>query len=201
MTLLTIANNVAENVGLDKFDTVASNTSTTAQEMLTFINDTAEELVRRVDWGGLTSEQVLSGTGASVKYTLDASFSHLTEGICVTSQGSNARPLERAEWSNIAQTEGIPRYFLLEGSGISLFPYLANGQTATVFYQNINHVGGSKPAFDNDSDASLIPEDLIEKGAIYRWRRQKGLHYSNYFDEYQDAINDYAQFDDRVDRS
>jgi len=93
-------------------------------------------------------------------------------------------------------TEGTTRYYLLEGKEISLWPYLSLSDSVKVFYQSINWCDNGTNEFRLDEDAPLLPSELFELGLIYRWKRQKGLPYGDFENEYEASLNNYASFDD-----
>jgi len=121
----------------------------------------------------------------------------LVKGIAVKGSGGVARPLTRAEWASLTPTEGIPRYFLLEGQTLTLWPYLAVGETVTAITQSKNWCSAGGAAWVADDDTALINEALLLKGLIVRWRRQKGMDYADYEAEFEAALRDFASFDDR----
>lgn len=197
MTLLTIAAELAKNVGLEVPDVIVSSPDREWAEALQFANETGEELARRVDWGVLQESATLTGTGAAVAHALPADFSRLNQGIAITtSGGAIIRPLTRAEWSNLTMTEGTPRYFLLEQNTVQFWPYLANAATATAQFQSKEWCSAGQ-AFMADTDTSLIDEKLFAKGLIVRWRRQKGMDVADFEAEFEQALADFARFDDR----
>lgn len=198
MTLLTVANKVALDVGLDQFDIIAANTAREAQEMLSFINAAGVELSRRVDWGSLTYEATITGDGTSAEKTVNAAAMRLTGGVTVkNSSGGIVRPLTRPEWNSLTLSEGTPRYFLLEDTAIQFFPYLASADTCTASYQSKNWTSAGAAAFTSDTQTALFPEDVLALGAIVRWRRQKGMPYQDQEAEYEGALEQYASYDDR----
>lgn len=199
MTLLSIAQGLAKNVGMQVPSSVVGNPAREWVEALQFSNETGEELARRVDWGQLQASATLTGTGAAINHALPSDFARLNQGICVrTSGGATVRPLSRAEWNDLTPVEGTPRYFLLEGTTIALWPYLANAATATVQYQSKNWTSAGAAAFTVDTQTSLIDEDLFLKGLIVRWRRQKGMDYADFEAEYEASLADFARFNDRA---
>ncbi len=197
MTLLTIAQGLARNVGMQSPTSVVGSTMREWQEALQFANETGEELARRVDWGALNATTTLTGDGTNLTYTLPAGFFRLNRGVAVRVGTTPVRPLSRAEWGTLTPVQGTPRYFLLEGNEITLFPFLANAATATVFYQTDRWTSAGSAAFTADDQWSLIDEDLFLKGLIARWRRQKGMPYQDEEAEYEAALQDFANFDDR----
>jgi hypothetical protein len=197
MTLLTIAQGLARNVGMQSPSSVVGSTMREWQEGLQFANETGEELARRVDWGALQGTATLTGDGTNKVHTLPAGFSRLSKGIAVKSGAAIVRPLSRAEWNSLTPVQGTPRYFLLEGTELTLWPYLANAATVTASYQSEYWTSAGSNAFTVDSQTSLIDEDLFLKGLIVRWRRQKGMPYQDEEAEYEAALQDIAGFDDR----
>lgn len=197
MTLLTIAQGLAKNVGMQSPTSVVGSTMREWQEALQFANETGEELARRVDWGALQATATLTGDGTNKVHALPADFSRLSRGVTVKAGTAIARPLSRAEWNTLTPSQGTPRYFLLEGSEITLWPYLANAATATASYQSKLWTSAGADEFTADSETSLIDEELFLKALIVRWRRQKGMAYQDEEAEYEAALQDFAGFDDR----
>ncbi|MEO1538587.1 MAG: hypothetical protein AAFR73_12750 [Pseudomonadota bacterium] len=197
MTLLTIAQELAYNVGLQKPDAVAASGTREHQEILTYANLVGEELARRVDWGALQMDITLTGDGTNKVHDLGAGFSRITSGVGVMSGGRIIRPLTRAEWGVLTPVEGAPRYFLLEGKALTLWPYLANGETVTVSAQMTSWCSNGIDKWSDDSETSLIDETLFLKGLIVRWRRQKGMEFADYEAEFEAALQDFATYDDR----
>lgn len=198
MTLLTIAQGLAKNVGMASPASVIGNSAREWQEALQFANETGEELARRVDWGALQATATLTGDGTDKLHSLPAGFARLNAGVAVRANSAIVRPLSRAEWNTLTAVEGSPRYFLLEGAEMRLFPYLANAATATVQYQSKYWTSAGAAEFMTDTETSLISEDLFLKGLIARWRRQKGMPYQDEEAEYEAALQDFASFDDRA---
>jgi len=197
MTLLTIAQGLAKNVGMQSPTSVVGSTMREWQEALQFANETGEELARRVDWGALQASTTLTGDGTNKVHALPAGFSRLSRGVSVKTSSGILRPLSRAEWGTLTAVQGTPRYFLLEGAEVTLWPYLANAATATASYQTGYWTSAGADAFTVDTQTSLIDEDLFLKGLIVRWRTQKGMDVAGYEAEYEAALQDFAGFDDR----
>lgn len=197
MTLQTIANAFALNVGVQKTEQIVSSADRTWQEMLSMSNLVGDELARRADWGDLTTAQTLTGDGTNKVHDLGTAFSRVTPGIGVQVGSTPVRPLTRAEWASLTASEGTPRYFLLEDTGLTLWPYLADGSTATLTGQTKNWCSSGGNVWAADTDTSLIDESLMLLGLIVRWRRQKGMDFADYEAEYEAALSDLAGFDDR----
>lgn len=197
MTLLTIARGLAKNVGLAVPDTVFTSATREMIEVVEQSNIAGDELARRVDWGKLQSAIPLAGDGTNKEFHLGDTFSRIGSGIAMTTAAGFARPLSRAEWGSLVPVVGVPRYFLLEGQCVTLWPYLADGELATVNAQSLAWCSNGTSEWAADDDTSLIDEGIFLKGLIVRWRRQKGMDYADYEAEYEAALAEVAGFDDR----
>lgn len=192
MSLLTVCQGLALNVGVQS--PTALTTDREHVEMIRFINEAGEELARRFDWGDLTKTATLTGDGTADEMSLPADFGRMIRRNAVRYGTATVRPLSRPEWNTLTAAEGAPRYFLLENLGIRLWPYLADTDTATVYYQSAEWAS-SGTALAVATDTSLIDEDLLLKCAIVRWRRQKGMDYGDFEAEYEAALADFAKYD------
>ena len=197
MTLVTIANNLAENVGLENTTAVMTSAKREWAEAVTMANAAGEELARRVDFGALFRMTTLTGDGTDKEFDLGASFSRLIPGIAVTYGIKTVRPLSQPEWASLVAVEGTPRVFKLEGNKLRVWPYLAAGESILARYQSKNWCSNGTALWNADDDTALIDEDLLTKCLIVRWRRQKGMPFEDYEAEYEAALSDFARFDDR----
>lgn len=196
MTLLTICTALAKNVGLALPDVVASSPYRQWQEAMQMVNETGEELARRVDWGILRKTATLTGDGTAKTHTMPADFARFGQGVTMRYGTTTLRALTRPEWNTLTMVSGVPRYFLAQDDTVQLWPYLANAATVSAQYQSTEW-SSAGAEMTSDTDTALIDESLILKGLIVRWRRQKGMDYADLEAEYEAALADLAQFDDR----
>lgn len=199
MTLLTLAEGLALNTGMEPPDQVIASTRREWNEFEDMSERQGEELARRVDWGALQATTTLTGDGTNKLHALPSGFSRVSPGAAVlTSGGAIVRPLTQAEWQTLTAVEGTPRYFLLLGDDMYLWPFLANAATVTVRYQSKFWCSNGTAAWSADDNTSLIDEGLMLKGLIARWRRQKGMDYADFEAEYEAALQQFANFDERA---
>lgn len=197
MSLLTICQALAVNVGLRVPDVVATSAERTWAEAIRMASEAGQELARRVDWGALQSSTTLTGTGAQSAFAMPADFDRLRMGATVTVAGAVVRPLSQQEFQTLPASVGTPRYFNLDGATLNLWPTPSDTLAIVALYQSKNWISG-KAAFTDDADVSLIDEAILEKGLFVRWRRQKGMPYADEEAEYEAALADRASFDDRA---
>lgn len=201
MSLLTIAQGVALNVGVESPDSITGSSDRTDAELLEQINLAGEELARRVDWGALTKTTTVNGTGTDDNFTLPTDFDRMATGACVVGDGGAVRALSQGEFANLPTASAAdPRYYLLRNNIIRFFPILPANDSVTVTYQSSDWVtDGTNAAalFTSDSETSLIPEYLLEMSATVKWLRQKAQPFADREAEYEAALAGEAQFDDR----
>lgn len=196
MSLLTVCQTLAADVGVEIPDDVASSDAREHVEMLSFANKLAEDISRRVDWGALAKTTAIFGTGTSTAFALPSDFARLIQGAPVVHGSTVVRPLSRAEWTMVPAV-GAPRYFLLNSTSISFWPYLQTGDVVSMFYQSENWCTNGGAAFVSNDDGTVFPEIVLEKALIFHWRRQKGMPYADQEAEFEATLLQYAEFDDR----
>lgn len=197
MSALTISQAVAANVGIEKPQALVANTDPNTVKLLQLINEAGQEIERRADWGRLEKVFQISGTGSNDAFDLPDDFSRLTTGNAISATGSPVRgSLSRDEWFSLLPREGQPKYFRLAGGTVSFYPYPKTGVTVTVSYLSNEWCGGGR-AFQADDDLSFVPSELVERGAIVRWKRSIGADFSDYQAEYEAILEQLAMFDQR----
>lgn len=198
MTLLTIAQEVAPNIGISKKPTTAQDNGPNSTKIVLFANETGRELVRRVDWASLTKTHTIAGTGSPDRFTLPADFDRLVEGLSVTVAGAPVRGgLTADEWGSLTPVEGTPRYFRIFGRGMEFYPYPAVAQDVSVSYQSSfwakDNSGTAKASLESDADTCTVPEQLVTLGAIWRFLRHAGRDFSDHNAEYEAMLTDLAR--------
>lgn len=193
MTLLTICEGLAKNVGLAVPDVVVTSSDRTWVEALEMANEVGDEISRRFDWPQLFVDYTLTGDGTDKTYAMPAAFLRFPMGLNVRYSGAPVRSLTHGEFASLTMEEGAPRYFRATTSALRLWPYLATSDTADTFYISRNWSSGGAE-FMADTDTTVFDEDVFTKGLIVRWRRQKGMPYADEEAEYESALQDAATF-------
>lgn len=196
MTLLEIVQDVAKNIGIEPPDS-AQPADADAIKLVQFVNDTGVELSRRVNWNILTLQATITGNGSDDKFALPSNFSRLSDGLCVTCDGSAVRGgLTSDEWLSLSPVDGTPRFFRLLGGKIGLYPYPENGMIVRVSYLTVNWAKNVSDApiarMTTDNDTSTLPDQLLVRGAVWRFLRHVGKDFSDHMAEYEAMLLDYA---------
>lgn len=194
MTLLEICQALAKNVGLAVPSSIVGSNDRNAVEALQLANEAGAELADRVDWSALTVATTFAGTGANTAYALPSAWLRPAIGG-VRYSGAVLRTLTGAEWGTITAATGAPRYCYISGRTIRFYPYPQVGMTVNARYQS-NEWASTGSQFLADDATPLVPSDVLVKGLIARWRRQKGMEFQDQEAEYEATLQNYARFED-----
>jgi len=217
MSLLTICQDAARRCRFNSVPSVAvSSNDLDVQQLVAFAQDTGVELMERHDWRNLKKEMTLTGDGGTLQWSLPSDWKRFVPSD--RSQGgqlvSMSRPLVPMMGPindmQLARFKAYPTVLIwpvwrMIGNYVEIWPALPSGEVVKSWYYSknwISNAAGSatSPSFSNDDDYSLINEDTIMKGVVWRWKQSKGLDYAEEFRAYEASIerNVTQQDTDRV---
>jgi hypothetical protein len=209
MTLLTIIQDATVRCGFQLSPTSAiGNASTDAlniQQMIAFAQDTGRDAMERVNWTRNDIAASITGDGTTTLFTLPADWLRLNPGDksphgALVSSKYPLTPLfgpVNAEDLNLLKAlpaSTIRPVWRVIGGSLELWPALSAGEIVTFNYFSANWIMAAdgvtrRKKWLVDSDVSLIDEDLIMKGVIWRWQQSKGLDYAETFRAYEMALD------------
>jgi hypothetical protein len=201
MTLLSIVKDVAVRCGWSAVPTSAiSNASSDAlniAQVIAFAQDAGRDAMERQQWTGLDVAATLVGDGTTTLFTLPTDWRQFNPGDesqngPLVSSKYPLMPLSgpvNAEDLNILKAlpaSTVRPLWRIIGNSLELWPALSPGETVTFNYFSkywILDITGliRRARWAVDSDTSVIDEDLIMKGAVWRWLASKGLDYAEAF--------------------
>jgi hypothetical protein len=193
LSLITIVQGAALRCGILSPFSVIGNADTNTQKLLAFAQDTGRELTERGDWRNLDTAGSITGDGTTTLWPLPSDFMRLCpgEGSPVGPFISSLRPYTPlfgpVNDENLNQMKAFPAATILPvwrfiGSNIEIWPALALNEIITYHYYSNAWVkpagGANKAAWSVDTDTSLIAEDTIMKGVVWRWKSSQGFDYA-----------------------
>lgn len=196
MKIIDIVNAVCDIVKLDHFDSVYGANDENAQTMLTLAWEGGSEIARRVDWRDLVVTLPL----VSAPSAFPQDFDRVVQGGAVmTAAGAFVRPVtSRAQWRFLKANPSAQPFYFLSETGIDFAPALA-AIGASMLYQSkawvLSPGGGRAQSFQSDDDQPIFPAELLTKNLIWRWRRHKGLDYSDQLAEFEADLAQYENSD------
>lgn len=198
MSLLSMARYVAINASLEPPVSVEGQEDDEVK-LVQFINESGAECARRVDWSALRKRVSIVGDDVTALHKLPADFARFVRGLSVTFDGEPVRGgLTSDEWFALPPTVGAPRYFYHSDCDIGFFPILPLSESASVQFISCNWVKGDKGRMTKNEEQSLVNEDLISRGALWRMRRHIGADYQDYLAEFEAMLSDMATADGGV---
>lgn len=195
MTILSIAQSAAVLCKMPKPSSLIGNSEVFESEMLECIQQAGDELARRHDWRALILKQDFATDGSSVLFNMPAGFHRLTGNNAVTygTNGVIRGGLSDAEWRMYVRSSNTKPRFRQSGALIETFPAVSGADTPmSVQYVSSRWVlSGVTPSATivSDSDTVVLPERLIVKGAVWRWKRLNKHAYQSELAEYEDDFD------------
>lgn len=185
MSLLTICQRAASELGLRQPSVVVGSDDLTAQILFEQANAAGKHLVGYHDWQALTVEATLTATGSVSLPALPAAFDRLiarAEVWNATNSQKLVGPTPQRYWrelqSGVALAGGAGFWRLL-GGVLQVRPAVTSGDLITFEYISKNFcasAGGTGQAlFAADTDTAVIPEDLFILEVIWRFRKSRGF--------------------------
>jgi hypothetical protein len=203
MSLLTIVQAIAEEVGVTAPSLVIGSQDRTAKQLLRLVNRAGKVLAEK-PWTILQKEHTFTTVASTDSYALPDDFGFMLDGTCWDRDNywkarGGVSPQEWQVYKSglVASASARKRFRIKASSGARMFfldptpddaydfvfEYVSNGWVANA----ANDSWANK--FNSDSDTSLIPEQLIELSGIWRFMSKKGLDYEEEFNEYERMVD------------
>lgn len=196
MTLLSIIQDCATKVGINRPDSVIDNTATEVMELLAFANEECAELMRRNDWQVLRKEQTQITLAAEEQTDLPSDFDRF---INQTFWNRTRRhplngPLSPQKWQYTKSwlSSPVTDSFTVRGNKILINPVPDAGETLAYEYISKNFcrssLGVEQSVWTADTDTGILDERLIGLGIITRFKLSKGLDASGDLSKYETQV-------------
>ena len=198
MTLLTICQDAANEIGVPSPSAVIGSTDTTAIQLLAAANREGKNLVTGYDWEVLVKEENHTAIANESQGRLSAiatDFERFSNNTMWnrTSDRKFYGPLNNTEWQTLKGSvqSGITNYFRIRGGKLLMNPVPTVGDA--IYFEYISEwwvdTTGNGDAnatrYAADANTTVLDENLITLGVIWRFLKQKGLPYDNQLQEYQ----------------
>lgn len=196
MSLLTLCQDVAVMVGLNKPSSIINNTDSDAQKLLAIANMEGRALSRRYDWQLLVKETsfttIAAGDQGAVDDIAPGFDRFISRTVFKRNQGRELfGSLDAHTWqfNKSWPLAGIYDRFRVRDGHLLIIPTPTAGDTIYFEYISKYWVNGDKEEFTADTDTPILSDELVRLGMIYRTRASLGLDYSREKDEYEKAVD------------
>lgn len=201
MTCLSIIQRVTGQLLLPQPTAVWSSTDPQVIQLRELLNEEGEELRKWPDhrWNKLVIEGTFNTVATNLQTSLPADFDYIIP-MTIWNRTMNRQvwgPMDEQQWERelAGPTFTSPYYaYMFRGGQIFLTPVPAVGNAIFYEYVSTNWVynsGSSTPnasAFSADSDTSVFPEPLVQRGLRWRYLRANGLDYSQEYDSWMSML-------------
>lgn len=190
MSLLTIVQDAAREVGIGSPATVIGNSDPDVAKLLRFTFKVGYDLMKSYDWPAL--QQGITATTTDINDTNLASYISTNGGGIVfdrfvpntmwdtTNDRFVAGPIHIAEQRGLANISnnraGAPEKFTVRGGSVFFFP-VPTGYSASVEFQIIrgDWINNTDVVFGADSDTVRFDEELMKRGVVREFLEANGL--------------------------
>lgn len=201
MSLLTVVQSACRRLALPVPAAVATSTDRQVLQMMAISNEDGQELADRFTWQALQTETThvtLASESQGAIATIAPGFKSVindtmwNRSIDWPIVGSLTPQIwQRFKANNIT---GPYQQFRIRGGTLYFIPAPAAGETVAFEYVSKNWVtlnaGGTGSEWAADADTSLLDEQLLTLGLIWRFKQIKGFDYDEDFNKYERRVND-----------
>ncbi len=187
MTLLTIVQDAAVDLGLAEPSVVIASTDLATKKLLKYANRGGKHLAGYHDWQTLIVEQAYTSIATEEQTNALPSndYDRMVYNPEIWDRTSNLRltgPTPQRYWALLksgVSVGGVTGYWRILGKQLRILPVMSAGHTLGFEYISKRWVQSSggvrQETFLNDADTSLVPEELITLEIIWRFRHSRGF--------------------------
>jgi hypothetical protein len=205
-TVLQIVQDACNEIGITAPGVAVSSSDLQIIQLTALVNREGRELAGRYPWSSLVRQATFTTVAAEDQGTLIGDILDATDGFkYIVNEtvwdrsgkyalaGPTAGPRWQAEKS-FSITGPYNRYRIY-GGHFYLLPAPDAGRTVAFEYLSENWASNDigtvlRSRFTNDGDVPVLDSNLMTLGAIWRWKKSKGLEYADDFNSYELAVAD-----------
>lgn len=196
MSCLTLIQNACARLGFIKPGAVMTSQDLQIQQLLALANEEGQSLAEATNWQALRAE----GTFTTVAAENQGSLSTIAPGckfiVNDTIWNRSLRmpvfgPLSPQIWQQNAAMfyQGPWNQYRIMDDSIHFIPTPPAGQQCAFEYVSKNWTSTGNDSFTADTDLSLLDEQVMTLGLIWRFKQAKGLDFSSDLTKYQRQLS------------
>lgn len=199
MTLLAIIRDVCVAVGVQRPTVVVSSTDQTVLTLLRLAQEEGKALAKRHEWQALQVDHTFTSLAAEAQ--TGAVPSDFEKIVNDTFWNRSRRrpvkgPLSAQVWQSLKATTvpAVQDVFRVVGGVIQILPAPPAGETMAFTYLSKNWCRSEAPAstpqeaWQADTDAAILPDELHTLGIVWRFMASRGLEYAEAFRTYEGQV-------------
>jgi hypothetical protein len=198
MSLLTIVQNAAKELGLSSPSSAYASTDAQVVQLVALAQREGQELRKEFDWQALRAEQTFTSVALADQTTaswLPSDFDRMVQETFYNRSRKRPvfGPISPQDWqfTQAVVASTLVESFTIRGSKLLLTPTPPAGDTYAFEYISNkwceSAAGTAQAAWAADTDLSKIAEAVVTLGVIWRFLKAKDFDYSEAFRTYQHA--------------
>jgi hypothetical protein len=181
-----------------------ASTNPDIQQLVAFAEDTGRELMERANWVNLDTPGSVTGDGTSTLFQLPLDWDRFSpsdkspRGALVSTKFPLLPLFGPINTEDLNMLKALPAstvrpVWRIIGGALEIWPALSAGELVSFNYYSSFWImnaarTASQSSWRADDDFSLINEDTVLKGVIWRWKAAKGLQYAEEFRGYETSL-------------
>ena len=197
MSLLTICQDAAEEIGFPAPGSIVGNSDANAAQLLRLANREGEELSQKGKWQVLVSEGSVTLVDGTQEYALASDLRYVipTTTWNRTDKRSVVTPITSQEWQFLkgwTAITGINLRARIRNNKLEFEQTIGSGDAGKVIYYEYvsknwaaDSGGTAQHKFTADTDTARLDEEMITKGLVWRFKKAKGLDWQEDYQFYK----------------
>lgn len=201
MTLLQIIQDAADEIGIGRPTSVVSSTDIQVRQLLAMANREGKDLVKRASWQECQKEATFTTVATEDQGTVESKAPGFNWNSNQTMWNRTTQRLvdgglSAQEWQYRKASVATGPYhdFRIRNKNLYLFPTPPAGETVAFEYISrywCQSSGGTgQERWVADTDTGILSEDIMTIGVIWRFKKAKGLDYTEDFNTYESQVLD-----------
>ncbi len=201
LNCLQIIQSACRRIGILSPNTAVTSTDPQIIQLVEMCNEEGREQASRYAWSGLQREATFSTVAAELQISLAAITQGFEYIVNNTIWNRDLRrpvygPDSEQDWQQAKATQinGPFNRFRIIGSSIYFYPIPTAGENC--YFEYISNFwvadtnGNGSAVFENDTDVTVLDDQLVILGMVWRWKAAKGLAYAEDFRKYEARLLD-----------
>jgi hypothetical protein len=197
MTLLSIVQNAADRLGLQRPTSVMSSSDDNAKVLRGLAQEEGKALYDRHTWQVFQTEYTFPTVNGTASYALPSGFDQLIKDTVFnrTRRRRMVGDLSPSQWqeTQASLVTMVNPAFRIRGNLFLISPTPTAAETIAYEYITKNwcqsSVAVGQSAWAADTDTGILDEELTTLGVIWRFKSKKGLDYAEDMNNYEIAVN------------
>lgn len=195
MSFISVCQDVALRIGIERPDTVLGSDVREHRELDQIMREAASRIADAHDWQTLARLKTETGDGTTTAFALPSDFRRMSQDAKVWSSRLRQpfAAFSREEWLDYENrnVQFVYGAWVKIADEINIKPVMATGETAKYYYQTSllwNDGSANIAAPTADADTFRLDDRLLMLATVWQWKALKGLPFEQDYMDYERAL-------------